>query len=91
VSIFGTARSIYTAIKDDPAAIEAARAARSALALALITDPNAAHVVTSATMNGQTFSATAGMKPTQRLEVLKFVCAMADQGFALSTTTQPLL
>ena len=91
MSIFATARSIYTAIKDDPAAIEAARAARSALALALITDPNAAQLVTSATMNGQSFSATDGMRPTQRLEVLKLVCAMADAGVPFSNTTQPLL
>ena len=91
MSIFGTARSIYTAIKDDPAAIEAARAARSSLALALLTDGNASATVTSATMNGQAFTATAGMRPTQRLEVLKLVCSMADAGLPFSNTTQPLL
>jgi hypothetical protein len=91
VSIFGTARSIYIAIKDDCAAIDAVRTARSQLALSLATDPSASNAVTSATMNGQSFSATVGMKPMDRLRCLSLVCQMADNAEVPSRMTQPYL
>jgi len=91
VSIFGTARAIYSAIQDDQAAIEAVRSARAALALSLATNANASLTVTSATMNGQTFSAMAGMRPVDRLRVLGIVCQMADACTTFSSTTRPLL
>jgi hypothetical protein len=91
VSIFGTARSIYIAIKDDCAAIDAVRTARAALALTLATDATASNAITSATMNGQSFTATVGMKPAERLRCLSLVCKMADNGEVPSRTTQPYL
>lgn len=91
MSLFRTARAIYSAIENDQTAIESVRSARSALALSLATDGNASHTITSATMNGQTFSAMAGMKPAERLLVLGIVCQMADACTKFSTTTKPYL
>jgi len=91
VSLHGTALAIYAAIKDDQSALDQIRSARSALALALATDPNASMSVTSGTMNGQTFSAIAGIRPADRLKVLSLVCRMEDAGTAISSQTVPIL
>ena len=89
--IFRTARTIYTALKDDTAGLDAIRAERAALALKLAMDPNASVVVTSGTLNGQTFSGLTGIKPMERLQILTLICKMAENGRVASSTTQPYL
>lgn len=91
MSFFATARTIYVALKDDQNAIDAIRAERAALALKLATDQQGSFVVTSGTMNGQTFSGMTGITPKQRLYVLSAVCKMADNDQVASSTTQPYL
>ena len=59
--------TIYAAVRHDAAAAATIRGEFSALALAIATDPNASARVTSATVNGQTFSAQATMTNSQRL------------------------
>ena len=78
--------TIYTAVKDSPTACETIRTEFSALALLLLTDPNASARITSATVNGQTFSTAAAMTNTQRMSLLRWVVACIDAGGPISTT-----
>ena len=91
MSLFGTAQTIYAALRDDQSALDAIRAERNALARSIATSANGAAIVTSATMNGQTFTAMQTLKPADRLKVLSIVCSMADTGQVQSTTVQALL
>ena len=79
-------RTIYAAIKCDATACTAVRREFSALALTIATDPNASARVTSATINGQTFTAQPTMTNAQRLEVLRWVVACLDNQGAVSST-----
>ena len=86
---FDTARAIYLSICDDASAIASIRAAASTLAVEIATDPNGSGVITSGTMNGQTFAMTDTLKPADRLAVLRLVCRMADMGCVASKTVRP--
>ncbi len=86
---FDKARTIYYAICDDPHALAAIREARSALALSVATGADGTLQITSATMNGQTFSAMQGLKTTDRLSILGMICAMADAGMVPRKTAIP--
>lgn len=92
MSIFVAARQIYMALRDDPSSIDAIRTERGTLALAIATDPNYGREITSATVNGQSFTAsTAGsMTNLQRLYLLSTICRMDDIGAPVSTTTQAI-
>lgn len=87
MSLYSTARSIYVALADDEKSIAAVRDERKTLALSLATDANGATMVTSATVNGQSFTAMQGLKAMDRLKVLSFICAMADAGNPIPTQT----
>ena len=93
MSIFVGARQIYMALRDDPSSIDAIRAERVTLALAIATDPNYGREITSATVNGQSFTAsTAGaMTNLQRLSLLSTICRMDDIGATVSSTTRAVL
>ena len=84
MSLYSTARSIYVSLADDEKSMAAIRDERKSLALSIATDPNGATQVTSATVNGQTFTAMQGMKASERLRVLSLVCAMSDVGTPIS-------
>lgn len=77
---------IYTAICGDPTAAAKIRGEFKSLALQLATDPTASARVTSATVNGQTFTAQPTMTNAQRLSVLRWVVACLDNGGPISTT-----
>tara|TARA_R110000868_G_scaffold18657_1_gene81650 strand:+ start:1802 stop:2077 length:276 start_codon:yes stop_codon:yes gene_type:complete len=79
----------YTLIKDDAAACAAVRTEAASLAYALLTDPNAAASITSATINGQSFSSKDSMSQNDRLNLLRWVIACLDCGSTISTTQIP--
>lgn len=81
--------TIYHAIKCDATACASIRREFSALALQIATDPNASARVTSATVNGQTFSAQSTMTNAQRLKLLRWIVACLDNGMPISTTQIP--
>jgi len=86
MNVAATANTIYHAIKDNPPAIAQIRAEFASLALSIATDPNASARVTSATVNGQTFTASAAMTNGQRLTLLRWVVACLDNQTPISTT-----
>ena len=78
--------TIYFAIKDTPQACTAIRTEFAGLALSLATNPGATALVTSATVNGQSFSAQPTMTNGQRLKLLRWIVACLNNGGAISTT-----
>jgi len=86
VSIASTGNTIYAAIKDDAASCAAIRTEFASLALLIATDPNASARITSATVNGQMFTAQSAMTNGQRLTLLRWVVGCIDQGGPISTT-----
>lgn len=88
VNVAHLGNTIYKAVCCSPQAARAIRAEFTSLALAIATDPNASARVTSATVNGQTFSAQPTMTNGQRLAVLRWVVACLDNGGPISTTQQ---
>jgi hypothetical protein len=90
VSTAVTARKIYRATKDSPAAVAQIRAEFSALALSLATNPDAAFELTSSTVNGQTFSGKRTMTNQERLDLLSQVVWSYDNCQQLPRTTRTL-
>lgn len=86
MNVASLGNTIYAAVKCDATACASIRREFAALALSIATDPNASARVTSATVNGQTFSAQATMTNGQRLQVLRWVVACLDNGSPVSTT-----
>ena len=78
--------TIFAAVNNDAAACAKIRGEFRALALALAIDPNAASRITSATVNGQTFTSQATMTNAQRLTLLRWVVACIDRSSPISTT-----
>lgn len=85
MSVHSFANAIYHAVKDDASSIAAIRAEYASLALKVATDPNGTAQVTSSTINGQTFTATVGMRNTDRLQLLRRVIACLDAGTPISS------
>jgi hypothetical protein len=86
VNVAKLGNTIYAAIRNDAAASASIRCEFSALAVAIATDPNASARVTSATVNGQTFTAQSTMTQGDRLQLLRWVVACLDQGTPISST-----
>ena len=86
MNVAALGNTIYHAVKCDAQASSAIRREFKALALSIATDPNASARVTSATVNGQTFSAQATMTQGQRLQVLRWVVSCLDNGSPISGT-----
>ena len=82
------ARSIYTAIKDVPASVAAIRAEYAALALEVATGDGAGSDVTSATVNGQSFSAQISMTKLERVRLLGLIVKQLDSGAAISSRSR---
>lgn len=85
MSIKRRANEIYSAIKDDADACAQIRKEFSSLALQIATDPSASQVITSATVNGQTFSAAVGMTNGDRMTLLRYVVWCLDNQTPLSS------
>jgi len=86
VSIPALGNAIYRALCRNPQAIAAIRKEYEALALSLATNPDATAQVTSATVNGQTFSSRPTMTNGQRLQLLSWVIKCVENGATISTT-----
>jgi len=87
VNVPSTGNTIYFAIKDDIVAVRKVRQEFASLALSLATDPNASGRITSATVNGQTFTATGSATNGVRLQLLRWIIACLDNGGPISATT----
>lgn len=91
MSLHDLANVIYLATRDDPAAVAAIQSEKSTLALAIATDPNASRVVTSATVNGQSFAMSGGITQGMRLVLLDRVCRLYTAGKTVSNISIPAL
>jgi hypothetical protein len=89
VSLHSDANAIFQAIRDDGAAQAKIRAEFRRLALLIATDPAASARVTSATIDGQTFSSQSLMTEGQRLTLLRRVVAALDAQSPISKTVIP--
>ncbi|MEY3894839.1 MAG: hypothetical protein RLZZ214_358 [Verrucomicrobiota bacterium] len=89
MNVVSLGNTIYSAIYGDAAAQAKIRGELSTLAVLITTDPNASARVTSATVNGQTFSSQSAMTNLQRLALLRHVVACIDRGGPISTTQIP--
>ena len=83
------ANAIYHAIKDNAAAQAKIRAAFTALAVTIATDPAASARIISATIDGQTFTGQSAMTEGQRLALLRRVVACMDAQSRISKTVIP--
>jgi len=86
VNVAALGNTIFAAVRNDAAACAKIRGEFKSLALAIATDPNAASRITSATVNGQTFTSQATMTNAQRLTLLRWVVACIDRSSPISTT-----
>ena len=89
MSLHSDANAIFQAIRDDGAAQAKIRAEFRRLALLIATDPAASARVTSATIDGQTFSSQSLMTEGQRLTLLRRVVAALDAQSPISKTVIP--
>ena len=80
------ANEIWAILKDDPAAMNQIRSEARSLAIAFALDPDASSQVTSATVNGQSFSMAPSMTQGQRLSLLRYILRAADSGGPISKT-----
>lgn len=87
MDIFGTAQSVYRALKDDATAVAALRTERARLALEIATSAKGGTEITSATVNGQSFAGQVSMTKGDRLKLLGTVIAMVDAGGVISRRT----
>ena len=89
MNVASLGNTIYFAIKDDAASCAAVRTEFASLALQIATDPNASARITSATVNGQTFTAQSAMTNGQRLSLLRWIIACLDAQSPISATQIP--
>jgi hypothetical protein len=82
------ANAHYMAHKDDAIACAAIRKEAAALGLSILIDANAGATITSATVNGQSFSATGAMKQSYRLQLLREIVRRLDHGRTISSFQQ---
>ena len=88
VNVASLGNAIYAAVKCDATACAAIRREFAALALSIATDPNASARVTSATVNGQTFTASDSMSQIDRLKMLRWIVRCLDNGGPISPVQQ---
>jgi hypothetical protein len=89
MDIFGTARGIYMATRDNLIAVAKIRAEYADLSIAIATDQGASQTVTSGTINGQTFTAGQAMTQLQRHSILRLVVNMYDANQPVSNVVKP--
>lgn len=86
MDIARTGNTAYAAIKGDAIAIAGVRREFASLSYSLLTDANAGARITSATINGQSFSASQSITQLQRLDLLRWVVACIDNCGPVSTS-----
>jgi hypothetical protein len=89
VSLHSDANAIFAAISDDAAAQAKIRQEFKRLAVLIATDPNASARISSATIDGQTFTSQSPMTEGQRLTLLRRVVACMDAQSPISKTVIP--
>jgi len=89
VSLHNQANAIFHAVKEDAAAQARIRQSFSDLAVKIATDPTASMRISSATIDGQTFSGQSAMTEGQRLNLLRRVVASLDAQAPISKTVRP--
>lgn len=90
MNLITTARAIYQAAKNNESLSSRIRCEYNELAEKIALDPNAGVHVTSATVNGQSFSKTTTMTNNDRLIMLSQVVAMLKIGAATSSRVTPI-
>ena len=89
MNIATTGNTIYAAIRGNAVSCAAIRTEFASLALSIATDANASARITSATINGQSFSSSGGITQGERLKLLRWIVACIDNGAAISSTQIP--
>jgi hypothetical protein len=89
VSAHTDANAVFLAVKDDADAQAKIRAEFKRLAVLMVTDPTASMRVSSATIDGQTFSGQSTMTEGQRFALLRRVVACLDRQSTISKTVIP--
>ena len=90
MNILRTARAIYEAVKDDEMIVADIRCEYKRLAGKIATDVDYSAQITSASVNGQSFSKENTITHSQRLLMLGEVVRMFNNGFATSHKTRPI-
>lgn len=88
MGLLQTARDVYLAVKDDATAVTNIRAEYASLASAIAVGDGAGLEVTSATVNGQTFSGQVSMTKADRLKMLGLIIKQIDNSAAISSRTR---
>jgi len=91
MSLHDLARTIYLTIGEDAAALAALESALTTMAVDVLTSGSASQTILSATVNGQTFQALAGLSVTDRMTVIRRVLRMAELGGCPSKIAIPQL
>ena len=89
MSLHDQANAIYHAVKDNAPAQAKIREQFATLALNIASDPTASIRISSATIDGQTFSGQSAMTEGQRLALLRRVVACLDAQSPISKTVVP--
>jgi hypothetical protein len=87
MTLFQTARSVAFALRHDPAAVASLRTEFTRLALEVATSVDGGKEITSATVNGQTFSKSVTMTKADRLKLLEMVLTYVDRGIPTTRTS----
>jgi hypothetical protein len=82
------ARTIAKATRSNPAAMNAIRDEFAALGLEIATNADAGREITSATVNGQSFSASTTMSKLDRVQLLDRVIWFYDNGIPSTSRTR---
>lgn len=82
------ALTIAKATRTNAAAMQSIRDEYVTIALEIATNPDAGRELTSATVNGQTFSQSTTISKADRLALLERVVWHYDNGFNLTTRTR---
>jgi hypothetical protein len=87
MNIFRQARNIARRYRNNPELRAKLESEHLALTELILTQPEAAALITSSTIAGQTQSSTYSITNQQRLEYLGFVLDHMDAGGSISSTT----
>jgi len=90
VSTLSTARAIYIAIKDDTKIADDIKCEYKNLAKSIALDATFSNQITSASVNGQSFSQSVTMTNGERLRLLAHVVKMLTNERATSSRSTPI-
>jgi hypothetical protein len=82
------AKIIAKATRNNAAAVQSIRSEYATIALEIATNPDAGREITSATVNGQSFSAAVKISKSERLAMLDRVIWFYDNGIPSTSRTR---